>query len=107
MRKFIAAAIAAAAITFPITAASAAEPGQKCALQYGADDVIVSPGANDCIVRYATLEAALAAVTQARADGEFVWYADGVIVPDGGGFVVRADTYGTPEFFLVNFPPAA
>lgn len=111
MRKILAAVSVAAlsllGLAGGVATAGAAEPGQACALTYGADDVIISPGASDCIVRYATEDAALAAVAQARADGEFVWFADGVIVNDGSGFVVRADTYGVPEYFLVNFDMVA
>jgi len=97
MRKFIASAVAAAAILIPTSAARAAEPGQKCALTYGDADTIISLGASDCIVDYASEDAAVAAINQARADGLYVWHRDGFVVSDGlGGFVVRASVAPDP-----------
>lgn len=105
VKYLVAAGIGLAGIGGGIATAGATEPGQlPCVLGLESDgaSVVISPGANDCIVRYSTEDAAVNAITAARAEGDFVWYADGIIVNDGQGFVVRASNYGIPEFFLIN-----
>jgi hypothetical protein len=80
--------------------AGATEPGQlPCTLGLESDgsSLVTSPGANDCIVRYSTEDAALTAIYDARARGLYIWHLEGFIVPDSGGFVVRASV-ATPDF---------
>ena len=116
MRKFIASAVAAAAILIPASAARADQdpPAHNavlpCNIPVGQNDTIVSPGASDCIVQYASEADAAAVVHAALLDGRFVYSNDtgtGFISEQGGQFVVRVADTSPSKPLEVIFSPAS